>query len=215
MRPTPRRVLSAMLLLQLAAAAGAGQLRGSVALGHEGEEPRPHVHDTVVWLEQIPAKSEDKLTRAPFHWFWKRREAPPPLPQVVQSARRYHPHVIAVPAGSSLVIRNQDDVWHGPFSVSPARGFDLGKLAPGRADTVAFDSAGVVAVRCDIFPDMTLFVVVTPNHAYTQPDSAGRWRLPELPAGHYVVHAWHPDRGESRRETDLPAHGSVTLPLHW
>jgi hypothetical protein len=214
MRATPRLAMSAILLLQVAAAAGAGELRGGVALGRDAEEPRPHVRDTVIWLERIPAKSERKLTHAPFHWFWKKR-VPPPLPQVVQSARRYHPHVIALPAGSSLVIRNQDDVWHGPFSVSSARGFDLGKLAPGRADTVSFDSAGVVAVRCDIFPDMSLFVVVTPNHAYTQPDSAGQWQLPELPAGHYVVHAWNPDRGDSRHEVDLPAHGGVTLPLHW
>ncbi|HUK62061.1 MAG TPA: hypothetical protein VLV15_01970, partial [Dongiaceae bacterium] len=169
MRTTPHAVLAAILVMLAATAASAGELHGSVSLGHSPAEPVSHVHDTVIWLEQVPAKVEQKLTRAPFQWFWKRHE-PPPLPRVVQSGRRYHPHVIALAVGSWLVIRNDDDVWHGPFSVSPASGFDLGKLAPGRADTVRFVSAGVVAVRCDIFPDMALFVVVTPNHAFTQPD---------------------------------------------
>jgi hypothetical protein len=203
-----------MLLALAATASTAGELRGDVSLGHPPDEHRAHVGDAVIWLEQIPEKTERKLTRTPFRWYWQRRE-PPHLTRIVQSGRNYHPHVVALAAGSALVIRNEDDVWHGPFSVSPTRGFDLGKLAPGRADTVSFDSTGVVAVRCDIFPDMSLFVVVTPNHAFTRPDESGKWRLPELPAGHYVVHAWHPDLGDSRREVDLPARGSVTLPLRW
>lgn len=213
MRP-PHRLLAGILSLLITTASTAGELRGSVSLGHSAEELHARVRDAVIWIEQVPTKTEQQLTRAPFRWFWERHQTPP-LTRVVQSGRRYHPHVIPLSAGSRLVIRNEDDVWHGPFSVSPASGFDLGKLAPGRADTVSFDSSGVVAVRCDIFPDMSLFVVVTPNHAFTQPDSSGLWRLPELPAGHYVVHAWHPDRGDSRHDVDLPAHGRVTLPLHW
>jgi hypothetical protein len=215
MRPPPHHLLPGILLLLAATASAAGELAGSVSLDHSTAEPRTRVRDTVIWLEQVPEKTEQKLTRTPYHWFWKRRPPPPPLARAVQSGRCYHPHVIALAAGSAMVISNEDSVWHAPFSVSPARGFDLGKLEPGRADTVAFDSTGVVAVRCAIFPDMSMFVVVTPNHAFTRPDSAGTWRLPELPAGHYVVHAWHPVRGDYRHEVDLPAHGSVSLPLRW
>jgi len=203
-----------MMLALAATASSAGELRGDVSLGHSPGNPRAHVQDAVIWVEQIPDKTEHQLTRTAFRWFWQRRDTVH-LTRIVQSGRNYHPHVVALAAGSSLVIRNEDDVWHGPFSVSPTRGFDLGKLAPGRADTVSFDSAGVVAVRCDIFPDMSLFVVVTPNHAFTRPEESGEWRLPDLPAGHYVVHAWHPDLGDSRREVDVPARGSVTLPLRW
>src|SRR5580765_3377053 len=215
MRPTPHLLFTALLLVQAAAVAGAGELHGNVLEGRAPEAKHTHAHDTVIWLEQVPDKTERQLTHVPTHWFWKHRLPPLPLRELVQSGRCYHPHVVAIPAGSELVVHNQDSVWHGPFSVSAARGFDLGKLAPGRADTLTFDSTGVVAVRCDIHPKMSAFVVVTPNHAFTQPDSAGDWRLPELPAGHYVVHAWNPDRGDSRYEVDLPAHGSVNLPVHW
>jgi hypothetical protein len=215
MRPTPHAIFTALLLVQVAAVSGAGELHGNVSQGRSPEQLHARSHDTVIWIEQVSEKTERQLTHVPYHWFWKHREPPPPLRQLVQSGGCYRPHVVVIPAGSQLVIHNLDSLWHGPFSVSPARGFDLGKLAPGRADTLSFDSTGVVAVRCDIHPSMSAFVVVTPNHAFTQPDSSGEWRLPELPAGHYVVHVWKPDRGDSRHEVDLPAHGSVSLPVHW
>jgi hypothetical protein len=208
-------MLTALLLMQAAGLARAGELHGSLSQARSPGELHTRAQNTVIWLEQVSEKTERQLTHVPHHWFWKRREPPAPLPQLVQSGQCYHPRVVAIAAGSQLVIQNQDAVWHGPFSVTPAHGFDLGKLAPGHADTLSFDSTGVVAVRCDIHPKMSAFVVVTPNHAFTQPDSSGDWRLPELPAGHYVVHVWNPDRGDSRHEVDLPAHGSVSLPAHW
>ena len=208
------RLLAALLLAVWAARATAGELRGSVALGRSPQARGVRAGDTVVWLEQVPEKIEHQLTQSPPRWF-RRRRPPPPLPLLVESGQRYLPHVIALAAGSALVIRNDDQVWHGVFSVSPMHAFELGKRPPGRADTLRFASAGVVALRCDIHPDMSAFVVVTPNHAFTRPDSAGNWRLPDLPAGHYVVRAWQPDTGELHRDVDVPARGVVSLPLGW
>ena len=213
-RPLPRRLLAALLMALAAAPACAGQLRGSIVLGGSPGTRRARAHETVVWLEQVPEKTEQKLTRAPARLF-RHRRPPPPLPLIVESGQRYRPRVTAIAAGSALVIRNMDHVWHGPFSVSPARAFDLGKCAPGRSDTLRFDRTGVVALRCDIHPGMSAFVVVTPNHAFTQPDTGGDWRLPDLPAGHYVVHVWRPEHRDLRQDVDVPARGSVTLPLHW
>jgi hypothetical protein len=208
------RTRPALLLLLLAATrCGAGTLAGRVSLPNADGSTR--VSDAVIWLERISEQSETQLADAPRHWFWNRREIPPTLPQLEQAGRRYRPHVVVLAARTKLVIVNADDVWHGAFSVSPARSFDLGKRPPGRADTLRFDSTGVVAVRCDIHPDMSAFVVVTPNHAYAQPDSAGDWRLPELPAGRYVVRAWAPQQPPYRHEVTLPEKGAVQLPIHW
>ena len=212
--PMPRRFLAALLLALSASSAAAGALNGSVALGRSPNARRARARDTVIWLEQLPEKTERQLTRPPARWF-RHRRPPPPLPLIIESGRSYHPHVLALAAGSALVIRNEDQVWHGTFSVSPARAFELGKRPPGRADTLSFDSTGVVALRCDIHPDMSAFVVVTPNHAFTQPDSAGQWRLPDLPAGHYVVHAWRPEHRDLHRAVDVPSRGTVNLSLHW
>ena len=214
MRRTPCPLLAAMLLTLSALPASASAVRGNVSLGRTAKASWLSVLDTVIWFEQVPAKTETHLTRPPFHWFWQ-RPAPSPLARLEQSGRNFHPHVLALAAGSALEIRNQDNVWHGTFSVSPARPFELGKRAPGRADTVTFANAGVVAIRCDIHPDMSAFVIVTPNHAFTRADLFGNWWLPDVPAGHYVVHAWHPVKGELKRELDVPAHGSVNLALRW
>ena len=203
-----------VLLSGLAVPAGAAVVSGDLSLGNAPGGRGEQVRDAVVWLESVPDKLERRLATGGWRWIWQHRD-PPRLPRLDQAGQRFRPHVLALAAGSKLEIRNADHVWHGTFSVSPARPFDLGKRSPGRADTLAFDSLGVVAVRCDIHPDMSAFVLVTPNHAFTRPNADGRWTLPELPAGHYVVHAWHPDRGELRKELDVPARGTMRLSLRW
>jgi hypothetical protein len=58
---------------------------------------------------------------------------------------------------------------------------------------------------------MAAYVLVLPHHAFAQPDSAGAFALPDVPAGHYVLHVWHPDAPEVTRSVDVPASGDVTL----
>ena len=211
MRAGSRRFLS-LVMLVLAAPATAGSLRGSIEW--EGTK-HGRYRDSVVWVEQVPDKVEHRLRGDGPQHFWKHRPPVQPLPKLVERNRRYEPRVVAVPAGGRLVIQNDDAVWHGPFSVSRTHPFDLGKRAPGRSDTLTFDRAGTVSLRCDIHPEMNAFVVVTPNHAFTRPDSVGSWRLPDLPAGRYEVRAWHPGKGELHHRVDVPAKGTVFLPLHW
>jgi hypothetical protein len=216
MSPLLSRRLAALLALLagLATPAAAGVVSGDLSLGGAPLPRGAQVRDAVVWLESVPDKVDRRIATGGWRWFWEKR-ARPRLPRLVESGQRFRPHVLALPVGSQLEIRNSDRVWHGAFSVSPAHPFDLGKRSPGHADTLAFDSLGVVAVRCDIHPDMSAFVLVTPNRAFARPDGDGRWTLPELPAGHYVLHAWHPDRGELRRELDVPARGTMQVSLHW
>jgi len=170
------------------------------------------VNESVVWIESVPEKVERKLTSTGTRWFWRRRETPH-LPCLVQSGHAFTPRVLTVAAGSQVEFRNLDRVYHNAFSVSSARRFDLGKYPPGRADTVLFQRPGVVNLHCDIHPDELGFIVVTPNHAVARPDSLGDFRLPQLPPGHYTVHAWHPRFGETRSEFDVPKRGAVDLRL--
>ena len=132
-----------------------------------------------------------------------------------QAGLRFDPAVVSVVAGWPLVVRNQDEVWHGAFSVSPAGIFDLGKRPPGRTDSLKLASPGVVMVRCYIHPEMSATIVVTPNHARTRPDPRGRWRLPNVPKGRYVLHAWAPGRDEIRREVTVSGWGKTTVALRW
>lgn len=164
--------------------------------------------EAVVYIMEIPDKVERRL--APRGGRWRTR---PPVPVVVQVREAFSPRVIAIPAGDSVGFLNRDRVWHNAFSVSAARRFDTGKLAPGRGDTVTFRRPGVVTVHCDVHPDETGYVVVVPNRAWTRPDSLGAFRLPKLPAGRYQVRAWHPRLGHLRKTVDVPRRGHAAIEL--
>ena len=194
-----------------AATAGAGVLRGDVALNAVSKKSR---EDTVVWISALPDAVEKKLVQGGFRWPWQAKRVLP-VPRLSESQRQFAPRVSVVVVHSALALRNQDDVWHGAFSVSPGGAFDLGKRAPGAVDTLRFERTGQFTVRCDIHPEMTGYVVVLPNHAYARVDSAGTWRLPELPKGRYELRAWHPERGETRVSVQVPAHGDSLVRLHW
>lgn len=170
------------------------------------------VTEGVVWLESIPEPLEKKLAEPPRGWFGlKKAKADPPLPRMGEREDRFSPRVLAVPAGASVEIANRDRLWHSAFSVSGAKRFDLGKAPPGHRDTLEFERAGVINLHCEIHPKAVGYVIVTPNRAYATPDASGRFRLPRLPAGRYVLHAWHPKAGELTLPFDVPRRGSVEI----
>lgn len=216
----PSWILAFALALAFAPAARAAVLRGTLAVpvsppaahnlnaypGHADAmashrmAPRGAVHDAVVWLERIPAAAESVLARSP-----------QPRPKLAQKDQCFMPRVVSVAAGSAVDFPNQDPIYHNVFSVSTTRRFDLGKYPRGQSRSVTFPKVGIVNVYCDIHSDMAAFVIVTPNHAYTQPAADGAWALPDLPAGHYTLHVWHPDFGAFDRDIDLT--GDRTLAL--
>jgi len=169
------------------------------------------VTEAVIYLEKVPAQVERRLTSSGL-WFF-RKASRPRVVHVIQMNRRFTPRVLAIAAGTKVAFQNLDVVYHSAFSVSAAKRFDLGRYPPGDCDTLAFDRAGVINLHCDIHPDMLGYIVVTPNHAFTRPDPLGRYHLPKLPSGSYMVHVFHPQRGEIRRTTRVPPRGDVTLDL--
>lgn len=228
LRNTPRmpKLAAALALagcLAGSSAFGGTNVKGTLWLSAGAREASRHAEGTaaqqqksagegVVWVEKIPAEVERALADPPRGWFvfWKPK-ADPPLPRVGERDDRFSPRVLAVPAGTSVEFANRDRLYHSAFSVSGAKRFDLGKAPPGRRDTLEFGRAGVVNLHCEIHPKAVGYVVVTPNRAYATPDASGRFRLPRLPAGRYVLHAWHPRLGELSLPFNVPRRGTVEL----
>jgi len=207
------------IFLLVASMAEAGVIRGTLFLTHGAPPTDPHargllkraqrgVDEGIVFVEQIPDRAERKLSG--HGWFFVRHD---PVPRVIQKNLAFAPRVTPITAGGSVEFENRDRVYHNAFSVSAARRFDLGKNAPGHIDTVKFERPGVINLHCAIHPLMTAYVVVLPNHAFVRPDPSGRFALPNLPAGHYVVHAWHPRWGDTRQNVELPGHGDCTVQM--
>ena len=161
---------------------------------------RPTITEAVIYLDAIPGKLETKLAR----------NAAPAL--MAPCCGTFIPRTLALAAGT-VTFENQDRVYHNAFSRSPARTFDIGKYAPGERRLVTFDKPGVVQVFCEIDPNEAGFILVTPNHAFTQPDAAGTFHLPKLPPGRYRLHVWHPLFGSESREIEMPRRGDLSVAL--
>jgi plastocyanin len=203
-------------------AARAGSIHGQVQLapvtpapsrvrdpyaGRAAALPDPRVparglpQDAVVYIASLPDSVNQGL---PF---------PSTGRQLAQQQQSFQPRVIALPAGGSVDFPNLDPIFHSVFSVSPTKRFDLGRYGRGRSKRVRFDKPGLVNVYCDIHSNMEGFVLVTPNRAVARPDETGRYALPDLPPGRYVVKAWHPDMAPIERDVVVPASGDVEVDL--
>lgn len=163
---------------------------------------RSRVQDAVVYVD-LPR--DQALRFAP--------RDPGSRPRLEQRGQQFVPRVLAVAAGTTVDFPNQDPIYHNVFSLSPARRFDLGKYPQGKTRPVRFDTPGLVNVYCDIHSDMEAFVLVVPHGAFARPSASGTFELPDLPAGRYIVKAWHPDVGEKAQVVEVKPKGSVAVEL--
>lgn len=176
--------------------------------GHAAALPGNHMiarqqaSDAVIYVEAIPAEVNAALAAT----------APPP-PRLAQRDQMFAPRVAAIAAGGSVDFPNQDPIYHNVFSLSPIKRFDLGKYPKGSSRRVEFRKTGLVNVYCDIHSNMEAFILVVPNRAYARPAANGDFALPELPAGSYTLHVWHPDLGTQTSTVEVPASGDVVVAL--
>ena len=131
-------------------------------------------------------------------------KADPAAPPVVLDilVRHFEPELLAVRAGSTVTLENNDDVSHDIYSFSEARPFSV-HLAPGARQTLpVFAHAGVVVVGCKVHGDMLGYIYVTDAPYFGKTDSHGYLRLAGLPPGRYSLGVWR--AGDS--PVDLPGY---------
>ena len=108
-----------------------------------------------------------------------------------QKAERFTPRMLPVVRGTTVHFPNDDALFHNVFSLSSAKEFDLGRYPRGVSRSVTFDKAGVVQVFCHTHSDMSAVVLVLDNPYFAVPDAEGRYAIPNLPPGDYILVAWH------------------------
>jgi len=130
-----------------------------------------------------------------------------------QRDMKFSPHVLVVPAGTTVDFPNDDPVLHNVVSSAPAKHFDLGMYPQGETKSVTLDAPGVVAIRCNVHPDMSAFVVVhaSPHTAVT--DARGNYTIGGLPPGRYPVRVWHETLAERSTTVTVTAGGVQALDL--
>ena len=125
--------------------------------------------------------------------------------EVAQKDLTFIPALLPIQVGTRVQFPNLDDTYHNIFSYSPTKRFDLGRYRPEERPipSVIFDSPGLVTLRCDIHEHMRGLILVLNTPYFVMTNTAGRYRLDKLPAGHYTLKAWIDSRTIREKPVDL------------
>ncbi|WP_176650586.1 methylamine utilization protein [Duganella hordei] len=170
MRRCVRRSLLFCLLAWSAAGAGASGLTVQVQ-----DATGKALPDTVIYVEPEGGPAAGKA---------------PATAEIEQKGLKFLPLVSVVQTGSKVFFPNNDKVRHHIYSFSPAHKFDQKLYSGQSAAPQVFDKAGTVVLGCNIHDKMLAYVKVVDTPYFAKTDGAGAVRI-ELPAGKYVVKAWH------------------------
>lgn len=118
---------------------------------------------------------------------------PPPAAdgEIAQQDQEFSPYVTIVQVGSKIVFPNRDKVQHHVYSLSKTKKFELPLYNPGQAESIVFESAGLVTLGCNIHDWMLAYIVVVPTPWFAKSNPLGLASV-TAPAGRYRLEVWHP-----------------------
>lgn len=192
-----RRLLAMLALLLPPAVAGAGGVEGRVSVALPGVE-LADVAPIVVYLE--PAASAGRTDAG--HATLRQHDA------------RFAPSFLAIAAGTTVEMPNDDDIFHNVFSFSAPNDFDLGLYPSGQARSVRFAHPGTVRLYCSIHESMTGTIFVAPTRHFTVAEADGSFALPDVPPGAWTLVAWSERLPDERREVRIGA-GTLSRDLRF
>lgn len=184
--------LVALATIALSIPAEAAPVSGSVQFAAR-RGPQPNRAEAIVWLEPLD-----------------HRPLIQPAREVMTTRSKVLiPHVMAVPAGSTVRFPNEDPITHNLFSLSPSNPFDLGLYRREEGKEQKFEKPGIVTVYCNVHPNMSAVIVVldTPYWTFVRPD--GTWTV-DAPPGRYRMKVWHEQAGSSESMISIAPGGVIT-----
>ncbi len=190
-------LLGAMLLLQ-AGSAAAGEVRGRVSLRVEGVR-LVDVGPVVVFLEGANGK-------IPY-------DPPGHTPRIHQKNATFSPSFLVIAAGQTVVMPNDDVIFHNVFSYSKPNRFDLGLFPKGSSRSVALRYPGAVRIYCSIHESMNAIIFVAPSPWFDVVRPTGNFSMTGVPAGRYRIRTWSEKLPEASATVNVPVEGSVPADL--
>ena len=132
--------------------------------------------DAVIYIDRIPGRTF----------------VPPSAPVLLDQVNlRFTPHVLPVLAGTSVAFPNSDPVRHNVFSPTTNWKFNLGTYPRGSTKFRTFDKAGAITLLCNVHAEMSAYVIVTETPYFAVSDKEGKFTIPNVPPGSYVLKTWH------------------------
>ncbi|MGA9529069.1 MAG: hypothetical protein WBS24_13230 [Terriglobales bacterium] len=159
--------------------------------------PAGAIPPTVVWL--TPAPGSDLRLDPP---------AGVTNARLVQKNKKFEPHLLVVPAGSTVEFPNRDPFFHNVFSLFEGKRFDLGLYEAGTSRTVRFDRPGISYIFCNIHPEMSAVIITMSTPLYATANSDGQVSIVNVAYGRYMLHIWSESMGP---ENDKPMTREITI----
>jgi plastocyanin len=180
---------TAIALATITAVAQGGTIHGKVA-GAKAE--------SVVYVEAIPGKTF---------------LAPAQHPVIDQKGLMFTPHILVVQQGTTVEFLNSDSVAHNVFwsavGGNKKLGHNLGTWPQGEKRSFKFDDLGAVPLLCNVHPDMSAFIIVSPTPYFGKTDKTGEYKIENVPDGSYTVTAWN--EGTKPRSSQVTVAGETKL----
>jgi len=124
----------------------------------------------------------------------------------------FQPHVLVVQAGTTVEFLNSDKVAHNVFwpsiSGDKKKGHNLGTWPTGQTKPFQFNEPGVVTLLCNVHPEMSGYVVVSPTPYYAETSDTGEFNLTNVPDGQYTITVWH--EGKKTQSRKITVSGGTT-----
>lgn len=128
----------------------------------------------------------------------------------------FQPHVAVAVAGQTLAIDNSDPILHNTHlhlmptnrtlfnAPLPFQGIEIKKTRP-------LAEPGIIRATCDAHHWMLGWIYVGANPYITKTDSAGHFKLDDIPPGSYTLTFWHEKFGTQTQKVTVAAAGRATV----
>jgi plastocyanin len=184
-------LVTLLVVLVLAAAALGGTIQGTVSPGK-----------SVVYVDAIAGKTFP---------------APSAKPVMDQKGLLFNPHVLAIQQGTTVEFLNSDNVQHNVFwpsvSGNKKEGHNMGTWPKGEKRSFTFSTPGVVPLLCNVHPEMSGYIVVSPTPYFAETDAGGNYKIENVPDGKYNVVAWHEGMKTQTKPVDVAGTGKADFTL--
>ncbi|MBZ5549305.1 MAG: hypothetical protein LAO22_15335 [Acidobacteriia bacterium] len=174
-------------------------VRGRVEVAGTVKARRAVLPGTVIWLTPVAGSASDLSLATP---------SVPANLRLVQRHKSFQPHILVVPAGSSVEFPNHDPFFHNVFSLFEGKRFDLGLYEAGSTRMVRFDRPGISYIFCNIHPEMSAVVITLGTPLYAISTREGQLSIANVPSGRYLLHVWSEGMGPESKE---PAEREITI----
>ncbi len=138
--------------------------------------------------------------------------APAEVVKLDQKGCWYEPHVFGIQVGQQLEISNSDATLHNVNAKAKAnRPFNIAQPVQNMKSKKKFSKPEVmVSVKCNVHPWMQSYAGVVEHPFFAVTDATGAFSIEGLPAGDYVLEAWHEELGTQTQNITVAEGAAAT-----